>query len=185
MESKQALRTRMKALRDRVPACERDRAEALASDRLRESGLLAGRKEINLYLSFASEFGTSRIKESLLRNHYRVSVPKTENGEMIALRIGRETVYEKGEYGIEVPRSSETVPPETLEVVLLPGLAFDKRGFRVGYGKGYYDRFLAGTRALRIGLCFDFQRVEEIPAQEFDLAADVVLTEKGLYRSKV
>lgn len=182
--TKEEIRQRMKALRAAVPEEERAAAEARALDRLRKSGLLSGVREVNLYLSFGDEFPTRRIKEWLLRHDYLVSVPVTEGGEMSAARVEPGTAYARGDFGIEVPAKADSVDKHALDLVLLPGLAFDAQGYRVGYGKGYYDRFLAGARAVRIGICYGFQLLSEVPREPHDLAADWVLTEEGIYRSR-
>lgn len=182
--TKQEIRQKMKALRAAVPEEERAAAEIRALDTLRKSGLLSDAREVNLYASFGDEFPTRRIKEWLLRHDYLVSVPVTEGKDMFAARVDFGTVYARGDFGIEVPAKAESVDKHSLDLVLLPGLAFDGQGYRVGYGKGYYDRFLAGTRAVRVGICYSFQLFSALPREPHDLAADFVLTEEGIYRSR-
>jgi 5-formyltetrahydrofolate cyclo-ligase len=82
-------------------------------------------------------------------------------------------------YGAAEPRSPDDVPPESIDVVVVPGLAFDRQGYRVGYGRGYYDRFLPRTRAdaRRVGIAFSMQTVEDVPHGDADQPVDSLMTE--------
>ena len=75
------------------------------------------------------------------------------------------------------------VPPQDVDVVLVPGLAFDPKGQRLGYGQGFYDRLLLHMRALRVGLAFDFQLLAEVPSFPHDLPVDCVVTDHRVLRS--
>lgn len=89
--------------------------------------------------------------------------------------------YEVGAYGILEPKIKETVDFSYVDFVIIPGLAFDRKNNRLGFGAGYYDRFLAESKAFKAGICYDFQRIDEIPKEEHDIPMDAVITEKGLY----
>jgi 5-formyltetrahydrofolate cyclo-ligase len=85
-------------------------------------------------------------------------------------------------FGALEPAAGEPVGPEEIDVVVVPGLAFDRRGHRVGYGGGFYDRFLGRLRpdALTVGICFSVQVVDEVPHGRGDRPVDLVVTEQGL-----
>lgn len=88
-----------------------------------------------------------------------------------------------GPYGIpEPPATNPRLFPERSELILVPGLAFDRRGYRLGYGGGFYDRVLGRVRALKVAPAFSLQIVEEIPREEHDLPVDVLVTEEGVFR---
>lgn len=87
-----------------------------------------------------------------------------------------------GAFRIEEPQGDDIVDPASLELIIVPAVAYDRKGNRVGRGKGYYDRLLPKTKALRIGVAYDFQLVESIPVDEFDVPVDIVITESGIYR---
>ena len=74
--------------------------------------------------------------------------------------------------------------PDKLDLVIVPGIAFDKKGHRIGYGYGYYDRFLKTIKkkAVKIGLAFDFQLIESIPEEEHDVPMNIVVTDKEILR---
>ena len=93
--------------------------------------------------------------------------------------------WEVGAYGIRTPILSraEVLPPETLDLVLVPCTAFDAACRRVGMGKGYYDRYLSScTRAVKIGVAFEAQRVPRAAVDAHDQRLDAFVTEKGIYR---
>ena len=93
--------------------------------------------------------------------------------------------WEVGQYGIRTPvlNRSALLPPESLDVVLVPCTAFDAECFRVGMGKGYYDRYLPGCRnAVTLGVAFEAQRVPEAAADEQDWRLDGFVTERKVYR---
>jgi len=92
-----------------------------------------------------------------------------------------------GAYGILEPARSQIVPiePNTIDLVIIPGIGFDKTGNRMGHGKGYYDRFLPlAKKAIRIGLCFEFQIKDQIPTEPSDQKVDYIITEERIITCK-
>ncbi len=88
-----------------------------------------------------------------------------------------------GAYGILAPSAqAELLAPEHCDLIIVPGVAFDRHGNRLGRGKGYYDRFLPGVGGSRVGICFDCCVVEELPSEPHDARMDVVVTESGVMR---
>jgi 5-formyltetrahydrofolate cyclo-ligase len=142
------------------------------------------------YVSFRSEVATESLIETLLSLGKTVSVPITRVKEKRLDAIAISDIQRDLLPGYcDIPEPSEALcarallPPETIDVVLLPGSVFDERGGRFGYGGGYYDRFVSKIpRACRIGLAFDLQLVEEIPLQAHDELLDFVVTESRLIR---
>jgi 5-formyltetrahydrofolate cyclo-ligase len=84
-----------------------------------------------------------------------------------------------GAFQIEEPQGDDTVDIAKIEMIVVPAIAYDRRGNRVGRGKGYYDRLLASTKATKVGVGYDFQLLdEEIPAEPHDVAVDMVITDR-------
>jgi len=81
-----------------------------------------------------------------------------------------------GAFHIEEPDGDDTADINDIEMVVVPAMAYDRKGNRVGRGKGYYDRLLADTKALKVGVAYDCQLVDEIEADEFDIPVDIVVT---------
>ena len=91
----------------------------------------------------------------------------------------------KGAYGILEPKTVRKADENNIDVILVPGLAFDRNGGRMGFGKGYYDRLLESSKAVKIGLCYDFQILEKIPTESHDVPMNFVITEKEILEESV
>ena len=103
------------------------------------------------------------------------------DGGMDAVRVTEETAMEPDRMGIDTPVSGETLPPEKLDLVLVPGVAFDQSGNRLGFGKGYFDRFLAKCRCPAVGLAYELQLVDAIEARPHDVPMNRIVTERAVY----
>lgn len=137
------------------------------------------------FVSFNQEVRTDKIITSALTEGKRVAVPKIEGEKMIFYYISDYEELKKGTYGILEPGTSlQALEPAAL--ILLPGLAFDLKGHRIGYGKGYYDNYL-GTYPMdsRIGICYDFQKFREIPSESRDIKVNQLITEAGVFNLNI
>jgi 5-formyltetrahydrofolate cyclo-ligase len=140
-----------------------------------------------IYVSFRSELETMPIIKGLIQAGKRVVVPVTLVAEKDLLPVFITDPEEElcpGYCSIPEPRQAiwkkNAVPAVEIDMVLLPGSVFDERGGRMGYGGGYYDRFVSAKapQALRVGLCHDLQMVPEAPLQEHDEMLDYIVTEE-------
>lgn len=131
-----------------------------------------------IYNSFATEADTHSIIDALLSCGKQVFLPKTVGKDMFAVRyLGGE--LEKGEFGIFEPKGE---PYEgDFDVVVVPLLAINERGYRLGYGGGYYDRFLKDKKCLKVGIGYGFQLTDEFIEDEWDEPLDEFISEKGMY----
>ncbi len=142
-------------------------------------------KVVMFYVSFNNEAYTHEmIKESLKIK--TVVVPKVTNNEIEpSIIIDFDQLIPSGKFGILEPIEAARINPKNIQLIIVPGIAFDGRGYRIGYGFGYYDNFLAKIpKALKIGLAFDFQIVDKLPAEGHDVDVDVVVTDKEIIRIK-
>lgn len=151
-----------------------------ASDRLRELFVNCSAyhqaRTIYGYLPYNQEVRTVPMLEQALKDGKRVAVPKVFGDTMKFIYLEDFTQVEKGYAGIPEPVADGPVAEDTEALVLMPGLAFTKQGDRMGYGGGFYDRFLAEEpNHPTVALCYDFQIVESIPTEEFDIPVDCVL----------
>ena len=136
---------------------------------------------LGAYWPIGSEVDTRPLLHALLDQNIVCGLPCVARGEMIFRRWDLSTsLVRKG--GILEPEPSS--PPVTPMVLLVPLLAFDRRGHRLGYGKGHYDRYLHHTPVLTVGLGFQGQEVASIPQEPHDIPLDFILTEKGLFPKK-
>ena len=128
------------------------------------------------YLPYNQEVRTVPMLEQALRDGKQVAVPKVYGEEMKFIYLTDLSQVEKGYAGIPEPMADEPVADDPNALVLMPGLAFTKNGDRMGYGGGYYDKFLnREPEHPTVALCYDFQIVEQLPTEEHDVPVDLVL----------
>ena len=185
-EKRRRLRRSILAQRDALPPDFRHTASRNILDRLWAFDVLRKAETIFTYVNFRSEPETLPLISRCLQEGKKVAVPVTVPGShMLACRItdpARE--LHPGYCAIPEPDPKVSLPidGDGIDVVLLPGSVFDLRGGRLGYGGGYYDRFLAtdAPRALRIGLAFEKQLVEKLPLMQHDVPLHLLVTEERL-----
>ncbi len=128
------------------------------------------------YLPYNQEVRTVPMLEQALRDGKRVAVPKVYGETMRFIYLDDLSAVAKGYSGIPEPVADGPVADDPTALVLMPGLAFTLAGDRMGYGGGFYDRFLADEPDHpTLALCYDFQIVESLPTEEFDIPVDTVL----------
>ncbi len=129
------------------------------------------------YSAIPPEINIAPILEAVLSRGKTLLLPRCEaEGVMTARKITDLSQLIPGAYGIPEPKSeTEVFPQGEIDLILVPGLAFDGRGHRLGRGKGYYDRFLRGKRGKTMGICRCL--VPEVPVEDHDIIMDAVITE--------
>ena len=133
-------------------------------------------KTVYGYLPYNQEVRTVPMLEQALRDGKRVAVPKIYGDTMKFLYLDDLSKVEKNDMGIPEPIADTPVAEDKTALVLMPGLAFTEQGDRMGYGGGFYDRFLAEEPDHpTLALCYDFQMVDSLPTEEFDIPVDTVL----------
>ena len=141
--------------------------------------MLADAKTIVAYYSLPDEVDTHSLIDELLADGKTVYLPKVVSDEdMVLCRYTGVESLKEGAFGIMEPVGAQTSADEVIDVVLVPGMAFDGDGNRLGRGKGYYDRFLKSLsypRPQLIGVCFDFQKADVVPTEPTDVKVDVVV----------
>ena len=133
-------------------------------------------KTIYGYLPYNQEVRTVPMLERAMADGKRVAVPKVYGEEMRFIYISDMSRISAGYAGIPEPIDDEPVADDPTALVLMPGLAFDPQGHRIGYGGGFYDRFLAQEPDHpTVALCYDFQMLPKLETEEFDIPVDCVL----------
>lgn len=143
---------------------------------------LSSFKSFLFYLPASNEVRTEKIIKRLLMQHANIYLPchfKEKGNYSISKFTGFDNL-ETGPFKIPQPKNSKPVNIGLIEVAIVPGVAFDRSGVRLGYGKGVYDKLLADFRGLKIGLAYDFQIVEKIPKESHDLIVDMVVTDNSI-----
>ena len=142
----------------------------LASDAYKNAKTIYG------YLPYNQEVRTVAMLEQAMKDGKRVAVPKCYGDEMRFIYMDDLSKVEKGYANIPEPIADEPVADDETALVLMPGLAFDPQGHRIGYGGGFYDKFLAKEpNHPTLALCYDFQMVEHLETEKFDIPVDTVL----------
>jgi 5-formyltetrahydrofolate cyclo-ligase len=179
---KGALRPKFIELLKRQTEQERIAKSRLITDKFFQYDKVCKARTILFYASFEGEVDTFAMMEKAIQLKKRVALPiiLRDQRKMIPTLTDNLEGLERGAYGICQPclEASKEVPPSEIDVVVLPGLAFDKSNIRLGRGAGYYDRFLTTLPASTtfVGLCFDFQLVDCLPQEPHDIAVHRVLS---------
>lgn len=148
------------------------------------SDIYTNAKNIMLYMPLGNEISPIGIIKAALFENKTVLLPVTDKNtlEISAHKINEDTVFQKGVFSLTEPKDAEPFYPEKIDTILVPGVAFTKKGARVGFGKGCYDMFLSKTQAIKVGFCYEFQLCEEFETNTFDIGMDYILTENELIK---
>ena len=175
MMEKAALRREMKEKRREMTAEEIETASAELAKRLFAHPLYRAANTVYVYLSANQEVRTDGIIARARLDGKRVCAPKVVSGELHFYCFKEDTKLQAGAFGIPEPVDGQAADDPTA-LVLLPGLAFDRAGHRLGYGGGYYDRFLAKEpHHPTVALCYGFQLLDRLPTDPHDIPADAVI----------
>lgn len=143
-----------------------------------------------IYLDYKKEVKTTKIIQELLNYNKTVIIPisKPNTIELGLSKLNSFSDLEIGTYGILEPKKNKIIPvsPEVIDMIIVPGVVFDRNGYRIGYGKGYYDRFLGSLdhEFTTVGLCYDLQLIDEIPRGIFDYKLDYITTNNEVIKIK-
>lgn len=146
-------------------------------------------KIIMFYVSKDNEVETWQMIKNVISIRKKICVPKIDkiNHKLHPIMIKNICLDTKvGCFGIHepIPKANTAVPLEKIDLVITPGIAFDKKGYRLGWGKGYYDRFLEDLNKIpKIGLAFDFQIIKDMPKDKHDVPMDMVITERRIIKA--
>ena len=179
---KAAFRAEMSARRDALPAEVRDAATRAIEARLVALPALEAARTVHCFVGIGSEVATEALIRGLLLRGHRVVAPRVKRRILEHVELTSIDTLVSNRMGLREPHpDAEPVPLSEVDVMLVPGLAFDAAGYRLGYGGGYYDRTLTELarhgRATTIGLAFEAQLVDEVPREEHDRSVPLIATE--------
>ncbi len=133
-------------------------------------------ESVFIYVSCREEAAThSLIKEALKTKRVLVPLCLNSEGDMIAVEIHSFDELEEGAFGILEPQGKTPYEKE-IDFAVVPGAAFSCEGYRIGYGKGYYDKFLKNKQIFKLGICHDELLFDAVPHDEFDVKLDMIIT---------
>ncbi|SFB80848.1 5-formyltetrahydrofolate cyclo-ligase [Ruminococcus albus] len=186
--TKQELRKHFKALRLARDPEEKRSADRAVCNAFIESDVYKNSRDILIYVSGDMEIGTIDIIEKILGDinggaDKRLLCPRcvSETNEMHFYRINSLDDLETGHFGILEPATEcQRIDDYTHALCVVPALSFDTKGYRLGFGKGFYDRFLTDFKGVTVGLCCESCLTKgELPRDEHDVSVDWIITEKG------
>ncbi|WP_461829313.1 5-formyltetrahydrofolate cyclo-ligase [Aquifex sp.] len=181
--TKEKNRVRRELLQKRINLSEEER-ERLSQKILRNLKSLPEyrkAKKVLLYCPIKGEPDLTPLFEEVIREKELI-LPKVNGEELKLYKVESPSCLSPGAFGILEPMQGEEVDPEELDFIAVPGIAFDLRGYRLGFGKGYYDRLLKRTKATKVGVAYSFQVLERVPHDAWDVPVDIILTEKFVRR---
>lgn len=169
------IRRKVKALRTMLSDLEKKSAAREVFDRLEQTAAFLLADRILMYHSLPDELYTHEfLAKWASRKHF--FLPRV-NGVDLEILPYEESRLELGSFHIEEPTGDNMVDPEDIELVVVPAVAYDRKGNRLGRGKGFYDRLLKTTRATKIGVGYEFQLYDELPTEPHDVGMDMIITQ--------
>lgn len=172
---KREIRRKIKALRTMLTEMEKRSAAQEVFDRLEKTAAFLMADRILMYHSLPDELYTHEfLSKWAARKHF--FLPRV-NGVDLEILPYEESRLELGSFHIEEPTGNNTVDPSEIELIVVPAVAYDRKGNRLGRGKGFYDRLLKTTKATKIGVGYEFQLYDEIPTEPHDVGMDIIITQ--------
>lgn len=183
-DRKNAIRSEMRTRLATLTADQRAEWSTASCARLIRSVAFARASRVMLYMPMRSEVDVISVALEAFRLGKSVCVPRVDGSRktMNAVEITSfdDESMDSDSLGVRAPKVGQEIPHEEIDLVIVPGVAFDMHGFRLGRGGGYYDRYLArfSRNTATIGVCFDIQFVEEIPTEPTDIAVHAVVSDR-------
>lgn len=172
---KSEIRYKMKSLRVLLSETARRSAAEEVFERLEKTAAFLLADRIMMYHSLPDELSTHEFLKKW-SGKKRFYLPRV-NGVDLEVLPYEESRLELGSFHIEEPTGQDLTDPSEIEMVVVPAVAYDRQGKRLGRGKGFYDRFLKNTKATKVGVGYEFQLIDELPTEPHDVAMDMVITQ--------
>lgn len=180
MENKKAIREKILKMRDEISIDERKKYDEEIFNKVIKSGYYKEAKNIFIFVSYKTEVDTHKIIKKALEHGKTICVPKviSKKDGMYGAKINKFSDLKPGKYGILEPGiENEKVKEQDIDLVLVPGAVFDMKGGRIGYGGGFYDRFLVKLRegVPKIAIAYNVQIIDKVPMDELDVRIDGII----------
>lgn len=183
--TKSELRKSMSDKRNRLTTEEIYKKSADIFKNIINMGIFKNVKSVFTFVNYKSECDTSYIIDYCIANKIRIAVPKVNGERMDFYLIKSKADLLPGTFGILEPYTKEVVVPDESSVIIMPGLVFDSKGNRIGYGGGYYDKYISiHNLGIKVSICFDFQIIENniIKSESTDIKPDFIVTENRVLK---
>ena len=183
------IKTDKKSVRKKIAALKKEMSEKEICERsekifrkLYGTDEFRAAKRVYTYVNYNQEINTKSLIEHCFKLGIEVLVPRVDSDTMEFYRINSLSELSPGAYGIPEPAGAETPDNICEGLMIMPGMAFDRQKHRIGYGGGFYDKYLMKHPGFfKIALCYDFQILDSISAEEFDIPADMIISDTFLY----
>lgn len=182
-ESKKALRSELLRLRGNMEKSVRKDTDEKIYNNLINLDCVQECKTFLIYASSSAEVDTRRFISEMLASGKNIAVPKCVGKDMRFISINSLETLVRSSFGVDEPTDGEEITDFTGTVCIVPALRFDRNGYRLGWGGGFYDRFLANYDGISVGICYE-ECCGDVPKDEYDIAVDMVITENGVYCRK-
>ena len=179
---KSDIRRKMKAMRSMLLDREKEMAAEEVFANLERTAAFLMSSNILMYHSLPDELPTRAFLRKW-SGRKRFFLPRV-NGVNLDILPYDESRLELGAFHIEEPTGDDTVGVDEMEMIVVPAVAYDRRGMRLGRGKGFYDRLLATTKATKVGVAYQFQVYDELPSEPHDVPMDMVVTQTTVLKFK-
>ncbi|WP_461205517.1 5-formyltetrahydrofolate cyclo-ligase [Clostridium sp. DL1XJH146] len=180
MNQKEIIRNKIMYVRDNLSKEEKEKYDSIILKKLINSDIFKNSKIIFTYVSMQNEINTIDLIQNCFKNNKVVCVPKVNPKEKVmnAYQIKSLSELTEGHFGVLEPKEGNRIEPYKIDLAIFPGLAFDKEGYRIGYGGGYYDKYFSQNNitARKIALAYEFQIMNDIPSEKHDIAVNCIIT---------
>ncbi|MBY0187772.1 5-formyltetrahydrofolate cyclo-ligase [Bacillus altitudinis] len=185
---KKELRLQTLAMLEQISTEEFNRHASLLHEHVLQLPAWKQAKTIALTMSRGKEIPTMPLIEKAWEEGKTVCIPTCfpKTKEMVFYEYTPETKMTSSYFGLlePDPLESTVVHKEAIDLIIVPGVCFDQRGYRIGYGGGYYDRYLADYHGTTLALCLSVQQVDHLPAEPHDIPVSIMVSEKGTFYQK-
>jgi len=183
-DNKERIRKAMIAARSQIEEAERVEISAQLQQQLYQTDLWENAQTIGVYLSVGKEWDTRNIVDQALDSGKNIVVPKTipDTKELLFYQLDDPSQTVAAPFGLEEPDIEKTtlIDKKAIDLLIVPGLVFTRNGYRIGFGGGYYDRFLANFTQPTVSLVHTNQIIDTFPIESFDIPVNYLVTEQGL-----
>ncbi len=179
--AKSDLRARMRAARRALPPADVQAFSDAIAERVAALPAFVRARRVGCYMALPHEVQTKELIERCRGAGKTVCVPAREAGGYVFARLDEGVATAAGPHGIVQPAEVRPVAPGEMDLVIVPAVAYDRAGRRLGHGGGHYDRLLSACPGVKVGVAFDVQMVETVPQDAGDVPVDVVVTERAVH----
>ncbi len=176
--SKQGLRNYIKLQKKQYASAQFWSWSVLVCEQIRSLSVYSSARTVLLYNALPDEVNLDLLLNDKSR---QILLPVVWEDRLLIRKSDENTNFSSGSLGILEPLGEDYMDIESIDLIIVPGMAFDEKLNRMGRGKGYYDKFLARNKAVKVGVCFDFQLMPDVPVDSYDIPMDILITPSKQY----